>query len=67
MDYISIGEASEKWGISPRRIQSLCTQGRIVGVIRFGKAWAIPKETNKPADRRVKNGKYTRKATQESV
>lgn len=58
MDYISIGEAAEIWGISPRRIQVLCTEGRIPGVMRFGKAWAIQKGTEKPIDARVKSGKY---------
>lgn len=67
MDYISISEVSKKWGISPRRVQTLCTQGRIVGVTRFGKAWAIPKNTNKPADARVKSGTYARKGNTESI
>ena len=43
MDYISIKEASEKWGISERRIQKLCSENRIEGVVRFSRVWAIPK------------------------
>ncbi|MEG1578694.1 MAG: helix-turn-helix domain-containing protein, partial [Oscillospiraceae bacterium] len=52
MDYISIAEAAEKWGITPRRVQVLCNQGRIPGLTKFGKAWAIPKDAEKPEDAR---------------
>jgi len=37
MDYITPKEDSIKWGISERRIQKLCEEGRIDGVVRFGK------------------------------
>ncbi|MDT8978663.1 DNA-binding protein [Paenibacillus sp. chi10] len=67
MDYISIAETSIKWGISPRRVQTLCAQGRIIGATRFGKAWAIPKNTDKPADARVKSGNCARKGKTESI
>lgn len=50
MDYISIAEAAEKWGITRRRVQALCTQNRIPGLIKFGKSWAIPKDAEKPVD-----------------
>lgn len=56
MDYISIAEAAEKWGITRRRVQVLCAQGRIPGLTKFGKAWAIPKDAKKPNDRRKRNG-----------
>ena len=52
MDYISIAEAAEKWGITRRRVQVLCNQGRIPGLQRLGKVWAIPKDAEKPEDRR---------------
>lgn len=56
MDYITVKEAAEKWGITTRRVQVLCGQGKIPGVIRFGNTWAIPKDAVKPADRRyIKN------------
>ncbi len=58
MDYITINEAAEKWGISSRRIQILCCQDRIEGAKRFGHAWAIPDDAKKPIDARVKTGKY---------
>jgi len=43
MDYITAKEAAEKWGISQRRVQHLCEQGRVAGAVRLGWAWAIPK------------------------
>lgn len=52
LDYISIAEAAKKWGITRRRVQVLCAQGRIPGLTKFGKAWAIPKNAEKPVDRR---------------
>lgn len=54
MDYISVKTTSEKWGISERRIQKLCKENRIPGVIRFSRMWLIPKNATKPVDRRVK-------------
>ena len=52
MDYILVQQASGKWGISERRIQKLCEEKRIDGVLRFGRSWMIPKDADKPADAR---------------
>lgn len=54
MKYITAKEASEKWGISDRRIQLLCKQGRINGAYRLGWTWAIPEDAEKPADARLR-------------
>lgn len=54
MDYISVKAASEKWGISERRIQKLCEENRILGVAKFGRMWLIPKDAEKPVDKRKK-------------
>lgn len=48
MEYITVKEAAEKWGVSVRRVQFLCTNGRIKGVVRFGHAWKIPKDAVLP-------------------
>ena len=58
MDYMTIAEASEKWAISARRIQTLCASGRIDGAERLGRNWIVPKTAEKPADARIKSGKY---------
>lgn len=51
-NYLSIKEAAEKWGVSKRRINQYCSEGRIPGAQKFGKSWAIPAEANKPGDPR---------------
>lgn len=66
MEYMTIKEATEKWGITQRRIQVLCAEGRIKGAVRFGKAWAIPVDTEKPSDARVKSGRYVKHQGEES-
>ena len=58
MEYITINEASEKWKISIRRVQAICNEGAIPGVVKFGHAWAIPKDAEKPVDKRIKSGRY---------
>lgn len=57
---MTINEASGKWGISSRRIQVLCSEGRLDGAVRFGREWAIPSATEKPYDARIKSGKYVK-------
>jgi len=54
MDYVTAKEASEKWGVTVRRVQVLCAQNKIQGAIRFGSSWAIPKDSKKPQDGRYK-------------
>lgn len=57
MDYLKIEDVAKNWGISPRRIQALCSSGRIEGAVRFGRDWMIPKSTERPLDRRTKEGR----------
>lgn len=54
MKYITANQAAKRWGISQRRVQVLCAEGRIKGVFKLGEAWAIPADTEKPNDKRVK-------------
>ncbi len=53
--YISVKQASEKWGISDRRVRILCSEGKIPGVIREGRSWRIPAAAGKPEDGRYKS------------
>lgn len=55
MEYLTTLEMSEKWGVSARRIALLCEQGRIKGVIKKGKTWLIPHNSEKPEDARKTN------------
>ncbi len=57
-DYLTIQEVAKKWDMTPRWVQSLCADGKIEGAIKFGRAWAVPKDAEKPADRRVVSGRY---------
>lgn len=54
MDYMTLKETSEKWGITPRQINYLCTAGRIPGAVKMATLWLIPKDAKKPFDRRRK-------------
>lgn len=60
MDYISIKQLSEKWGISTRRIQILCRDGRVPGAMRIANTWAVPADAAKPKDERIKSGRYVK-------
>lgn len=50
--YLSIREAAGKWGVSERRVNQYCSEGRIPGAQRFGTSWAIPDSAEKPGDPR---------------
>lgn len=53
MDYIKVAEAAAKWGITPRRVRVLCSEGKIPGAVRSGKLYMIPANAAKPADGRT--------------
>jgi len=55
--YISAREAAEKWGVSKRRVQTLCSSNRIENITTIGNCWAIPDHTAKPCDARMKKNK----------
>lgn len=59
--YMTLKEASEKWGISDRRINTLCLEGRIRGASKVGTVWVIPAGAEQPKDMRIKSGKYIKK------
>lgn len=43
-EYMTVQEAATKWDISERRIQTLCSENRIEGVVRLSRVWLIPKD-----------------------
>ena len=45
--------------ISERQVQKLCEENRIPGVAKFSRMWLIPKDAEKPTDKRRKNFKST--------
>ncbi len=45
---------TEKWGISPRRVQIYCEEDRIEGAYKYGQAWLIPRDAKKPPEKERK-------------
>lgn len=37
MEYLTVKEIAEKWGISERRLQTMCKEGMVEGSKRFGR------------------------------
>ena len=58
MEILTIKDASSLWGISVRRITVLCNEGRIDGARKIAGVWLLPKGSKKPADARIRSGKY---------
>ena len=52
MEYMSAREAAQKWGISQRRVATLCAENRINEASMLGNMWLIPKFAEKPIDAR---------------
>ena len=52
IEYITTKEASEKWEISRRRVNTLCQEGKIPNIAKVGNMWLIPYNATKPSDGR---------------
>lgn len=59
---MSVKEASKLWGLTERRIAGLCKNGDIKGAKKAGKSWLIPADAQKPADKRIRSGIYSKNA-----
>jgi len=55
--YITARQAGEKWNISDRRVRVLCSEGKIPGAYKDGKAYKIPFDAIKPPDGRERKKK----------
>ena len=53
-EYMTVQEAAKKWELSERRVQKLCAENRIDGVIHLSRIWLILQNAEKPADKRKK-------------
>lgn len=53
--FMTVKQASEKWGISERRIRTLCSDGKISGAYQEKRMWHIPIDVVKPVDGRYKS------------
>ena len=57
MEYATIEEIAGQWGVGVRRVQLLCSEGKIEGAVRLGRDWMIPKSAKKPIDGRTRAGR----------
>lgn len=48
MEYTSVRQVAERWGVTPRRVQVLCREGRIPGAQLVSNAYIIPADAAKP-------------------
>ena len=48
--YITVQEAAERWGVTPRQVQILCKENRIAGATRMSRIWIIPENAEKPTN-----------------
>ena len=58
MEYISVIQFAEKYGISERTARNYCAQGKIEGAFLIGKTWNIPADAVVPKRRAVKEKLY---------
>lgn len=52
MNYLTVREAGEKWGLGTRIVTLYCAEGRITGAIKRGNLWLIPEHAERPSDKR---------------
>jgi len=58
-------QAAEKWGITDRQVQLICSQNKIKDATKLGRAWLIPKDAQKPLDGRTKAAREAKSTTGE--
>ena len=57
MEYMSVKEAAEKWGLTSRMVVYHCVNGRIKGSQKIAGVWLVPGDATRPEDRRKGNGR----------
>ncbi|MBR2336990.1 MAG: response regulator transcription factor [Clostridia bacterium] len=55
MNWITVKQASEKWGVTPRRVQELCKEDKIKGAMRWERTWMIPSYAVLPSSSKGEN------------
>lgn len=55
MDYYSVSQMADKWGISERSVRNYCANGRVQGAFLTGKTWNIPQNAVKPERKNKKD------------
>lgn len=49
MEYISVNQFAEKFGVSERTVRNYCSNGKIEGAFLTGKTWSIPADAELPS------------------
>ncbi len=57
MEYRTAKQMAEKWNMSERYLQKLCSIGRVEGATKVAKYWMIPENAMKPVNLRKSSGK----------
>ena len=60
MEWIAVKEAAVLWGMTTRRAQYLCANGKVDGAQKLGNIWVVPKGASKPIDGRTKEAKQSK-------
>ena len=61
-EMISVQTAAQKWNISVRRVQILCSEGRIEGAVKKSGIWLIPSTATKPIRQTKSSNKQVKKS-----
>lgn len=54
MEYLSVAQFAEKYGISERTVRNYCATGKIEGAFLTGKTWSIPADAGLPLKKGTK-------------
>ena len=54
MEYISVSQFAEKYGVSERTARNYCAIGKIEGAFLVGKSWNIPADATLPKKGKAK-------------
>lgn len=55
MEYLTVKEAGEKWGVTARMVNYYCSDRRIPGAVKKGNLWLVPNNGRKPIAMRCTN------------
>ena len=59
MEIMTVKEAAQRWGVTPRRVGEYIRTERIKGAYKIGTAWVMPDDTQKPPN--IKSGRKVSK------
>lgn len=48
MEFVSVAEMAERWGVSERTVRNYCASGKIPGAFLTGKTWNVPAHAIRP-------------------